>query len=839
MPDHYNDAEREMNDETEGLSIVELLHILRIRMAWIIVTFILVVAAAVAYLYWVTPMYESNITVLVESLNKGTTMESMLLGETTQKISTEVELTLSRTNIRQALEKLDLSKYTDPDGNLYSSYTDAEGNPNALDRLQGRMKENTSVTAVKDTNIVRITVRDANKVFAADFANAIASSYNELLGSIAKNSKTAQKEFIQSQIPVNETTLQEAADALGAFREASNFIQLSDKSQILSEKIAYFQLRREPLMLQKQEAAIAAAGYQEYLSGASLAPVTLVQLNADETMKSLIKSYKGLLEESILYQAITGTEADTQNTTRMFDLQSSISLKEKGILDRVTALVSAPASGDVQIAKARKEYAKYVHQQLLTESEIEVLLKIENSFSDELSQLPQLERRLLDLQREVEVYETLKMRLMELLEEVKIAEASVARSVTVVDPAIVHDNPVSPNVMLILAVAVLLGGALGVLIAILREMSDISIKDESILRKILGPHRPLLGWIPLLSFDTTRDFPSLVVYNNPLSFMSERYKLIANNITFGSYTQDQRVFSITSTGMGEGKTTVSANIATALAMNNQKVLIIDGDLRLPQVSGFFNLKKLRRGLVDVITKGISVEDVIVQPIEDLKRLHILPPGKLPPLPSAIFNSPAYSSLLDYLLGIYDYIIIDTPPLLFASELMAIAKHVDGLAVNVRAGVTAKGGLRELLDNLEMGNVTILGAIFNGVIESKMGHYSGGGYSYRGYSYSKKYYDTRQDENDGKQATMIEKGSYRKIFTRDLTKREKNRNVGEREALYPYREGNDPFYTEEIDTDKEDGEEEDLLSAIEHDVHSIGKAARSRQGSNTSDTIADK
>ncbi len=338
--------------------------------------------------------------------------------------------------------------------------------------------------------------------------------------------------------------------------------------------------------------------------------------------------------------------------------------------------------------------------------------RIEDSFSAELSQLPKLERQLLDLQREVEVYETLRMRLMELLEEVKIAEAAVARSVTVVDPAIVHDRQVSPNVMLILAVAVLLGGALGILLAILVEMLDITIKDENMLRKIIGQNRPLLGWIPLLKFDDTVDFPSLIVYNNPLSFEAERYKLIANNISFGLYNKEQRVFSITSSGMGEGKTTVTANIATAMAMNNQKVLLIDGDLRLPQVSGFFNLKKAKQGLVDVITKGLSVEDVIVQPIEDLSHLHILPPGKLPPLPSAIFNAPAYAALLDYLLGIYDYILIDTPPLLFASELMAIAKHVDGIAVNVRAGVTVQGGLRELLDNLDMGEVTVLGAIFS-------------------------------------------------------------------------------------------------------------------------------
>jgi len=830
MLDSRNDSAMDMMEDTEGLSIAELLHILKTRMRWIIVTFLFVMAAASGYLYYVTPQYESSVTLLVDSLQKGSDIESVLLGQSTQKISTEVELTLSRTNIQQALELLDLSQYRDEEGNPYTFYD-----------LQARVKSNTSVTTVKDTNIVRITVRDQNKVFAADFANALASSYNDLLGSIAKDSKTVQKEFIQTQIPLNEAALKKAADALGAFREASNFIQLSDKSKVLSEKIAYFQLRREPLVLQKQEASITSGGFLAYLEGAGYTVPSIEQLTRDPSMESLIKSYEGLLEEKILYEAISSTEFDSQNTARMFELQSAISQKAKSLLDRTNLLVASDSVSGPEVLQLQREYAKSIHQQILTDSEIQVLTKIENSFSQELSQLPQLERQLLDLQREVEVYEALRMRLMELLEEVKIAEAAVARSVTVVDEAIVHNNPVSPNVMLILAVAVLLGLALGVLLAIAREMSDVTIKDESILRKIIGSNRPLLGWIPLLSYDNSMEYPSLIVHNNPLSFESERYKLIANNISFGMYNGQQRVFSISSSGMGEGKTTVTANIGTAMAMNNQKVLLIDGDLRLPQLAGFFNLKKSKQGLVDVVTKGLSVEEVIVQPIDDLQFLHILPPGKLPPLPSAIFNSPAYAALIDYLLGIYDYILIDTPPLLFASELMAIAKHVDGLAVNVRAGISTKGGVKELLDNLDMGGVNVLGAIFNGVIESKMGgHYSGGRYyAYKGYSYNKQYYNTRQGENGGKHATVMDKGSYRKIFLRDLSSREKARHLGEKEPIYPYRNSSDPFVVTEAAREDWNEVETDILAVIEEDSDAVGKVQRSRQGGDTSDTIADK
>lgn len=821
--DTFSDNQQELSGEQEGLSISELFHILKTRLPWIIITFIVVVAGAFVYLQTIVPMYESEVTLLVDSLQKGTDIESVLLGQNTQKISTEVQLTLSRTNITQALKSLDLSLYKTEDGEDYT-------NPSVL----GNIKERTTVSTIKDTNIVSITVRDQNKVFARDFANALAESYDSLLGAIARNSKTVQKEFIQSQIPLNEQELKRAADQLGLFREESNYIQLSDKSKLLSEKIAYFQLRREPLMLQLQEANIAANGYRTILDEASFPIVSKEDVYSNASLLKILDSYKVLLKEKVLYEAIA--EGIPENNVRLFELDSALALSTKRMLDIINSLQLNSQINEASVLFAAREYSKLLHQQILTETEISVLANIESSFADELSQLPQLERTLLDLQREVQVYETLRMRLMELLEEVKIAEAAVVGSVTVVDSAMVRDTPVSPNALLILAVAVLLGGALGVLLAIVREMADITIKDEGVLKKIVGYNRPLLGWIPLMQYNNEETYPGLVVNNSPLSFESERYKLVANNIAFGTLQQSQRVFSITSAGMGEGKTTLVTNIATSMAMNGSKVLLLDGDLRLPQLSAFYNLRKAPKGLVDVVTRKIAVEEVITQPLEHVPSLHLLSPGILPPLPSAIFNSPQYVALLDYLLDIYDYVLIDTPPLLFASELMAIAKHADGIAINVRAGITTKGALQELIDNLELGGVNILGVIFNGVIESKMGgHYSGGRYyAYRGYSYTKRYYsdryDTGKDPKRKKEQTTRTRGSYRKNFLRDLAKREQDRHLGTLVPIYPYIDKADPFAPIETEEKKRTQENktqvvDDFLGAIEADIFSSGKSER--------------
>jgi succinoglycan biosynthesis transport protein ExoP len=360
-------------DNQEGMSIAELFHILKNRFWWIVLVFVLVVGASVFYLNNVTPLYDSEVTILVESLAKGGDFESMLLGQSGAKIATEVELILSRTNLNKALEELDLNNYKTIDGVLYSQGSATRG-----------LKERTNVTTVKDTNIVRIKVTDQNPAFARDFANALAASYNELLGSIARTNKTVQKEFIESQIPVNEQQLKIAADNLGKFREESNFIQLSDKSKLLSAKIAYFQLQREPLELQLKEADLIIENYQDRLAFVNNNFPFFKKVLNDKKIVSLYNSYKESNREQLLYQAIQ--EGISENKERLFVLQSSLNQNSKAILDQINAIM-----GDYKVNLDPLEVvnfdqlAKAYHQKLITKATIEVLEVIEDSG---VSQLP-------------------------------------------------------------------------------------------------------------------------------------------------------------------------------------------------------------------------------------------------------------------------------------------------------------------------------------------------------------------------------------------------------------------------------------------------------------------
>jgi Mrp family chromosome partitioning ATPase len=214
---------------------------------------------------------------------------------------------------------------------------------------------------------------------------------------------------------------------------------------------------------------------------------------------------------------------------------------------------------------------------------------------------------------------------------------------------------------------------------------------------------------------------------------------------------------------------------------------------------------------------MSAEEAIVQPLEDIPFLHVLPPGILPPLPSAIFTAPEYMVLLDHLLEIYDYILVDTPPLIFASELMAIAKHVDGLVVNIRAGITTKGAFRELLDNLD-----IVG--YQGSYYAKR-YYEGHGIS-EGETEAEGKGKGRKHQKHSKKNTKVSRG-YRYNFIKDLKLREKARGIGTISAMHPFIDKNDPFASTTPEKQRAqvvapiEGAA-DFLEAVERDPRSSGR-----------------
>ena len=773
MENNSEDEKRDIRytgerNQDQEISITQLLGIVKQRRVWIYVFFVLAVAAAFVYLHFTNPTYNASATALVEPISNATSIESLLTTSTSSsKIDTEVQLITSTTNLQNALDRLDLTKYTDPDGVKYSDRN-----------LKGAsFSKKVSVKTVSSTKVISLTVEDGNPQFCADFANAILDAYTDMLTKIAKNSKSAQREFLEMQIPETEALLEEASLRLSDYKEQSGITQMTEKSKLLTAKIASFQLLTEPLKLQLIESENLMSGLNPDGKLPSLAEVS--ELPA---IRKLTDEYIANNKELIMYQNVESSEG----SSRIYVLENTLAAKEKEVLNAVTAHVGAE----------NQAYAKALTDHICVTAAIDSIQSVISLFDEELADFPLMERKLLEYTRDVEIYQSLLLSLRQLLEETKMVEAAVVGNVNIIDSAVTPDHPVAPRKVMILAIAVVGGVVLGVLFGLFLEFTDDSIRSEDSVHQIFGRDLPSLGWTPYIK-DIDKvglEYPALFVLNDPEANVSERFRSIANNIVY-SIPKKLQVLSINSSDMSEGKTTIICNVAASYALTGKKVLLIDGDFRKPAIEPFFNLKRSKVGFVDAVVKGLPLEQCIVRPVAKIPNLHLLPPGMGTRNPNALYNSEKFGEVLDKLKTVYDYIIIDCPPLSYGSEFTHLAKHLDGFVLNIRAGVSSKKALSSLAVDLEFIKAPLLGYIYYGVVAKNQSSYSHYG-SYSSYGYGKGHYGygygygRHYGYGYGSEHKTIYKegsGSYRKLHIQEL-KRRKSVTYGKREPVLAFAEG---------------------------------------------------
>ncbi|MCH3916738.1 MAG: polysaccharide biosynthesis tyrosine autokinase [Spirochaetia bacterium] len=743
----------ENNIEEEGISLSELFHIFRERFRWFLLVLILSMGAAVAYLYFVIPTYQATVSVLVDPVQKSSSLEdlmsSSLTGGSSTKIQTEVALLTSRKTLSSALATLDLSSYTNADGESYATFY----------KLPDDVSHIISVSNASDTNIVKISVTDENPQFARDFANAIAKSYDDLLTSIAKSSKTVQREFLEKQIPANEADLETASDKLAAYKESTGIDQLTQQAQTLVTQIAYFDLRKHPLEYQKTQAKDEIDKLVKAYSSKGVTADLLGNATTTQSFKALEENYRSADRELVMYEVLvsnqtTGTAetaAVSDVMTRSATLSAAVTQFYNSMLDDIRHFVDTKTTG-VPEADLRN-YVTAVVTYATCQIKLEVLDANGQQYKDNLDRLPAMERDLANLQRNVTVLQTVGVQLRQMLEEVKLTEAAVNGNVTIIDQAVLPEHPVSPNKLLVLAVAFLLGCALGLLLCLFIDHEDNTVKNVDQIKEIVGNEIPVLGWVPMLKTFLNEDsldpktgkphkFPLLSVYNDPNSFESERYKTIVSNLLYGGHQQGNKTLAVTSCGMSEGKTTLMFNCALCLAQLGKKVLLIDGDLKAPKVENSFKLKRVKVGMVDCIMTGENLEYSIIRPLDDVPNMHILPPGRLPLVTTTVFSNSRFDSMIKALSSYYDYILIDAPPLINASELLLISNKVDSVMINVRAGISTKASLYDLIEALEGVSFKIRGVVLNactpeaGHSSSRYSRSYGNRYGYGNYGYGK-------------------------------------------------------------------------------------------------------
>ena len=287
-----------------------------------------------------------------------------------------------------------------------------------------------------------------------------------------------------------------------------------------------------------------------------------------------------------------------------------------------------------------------------------------------------------------------------------------ALKVSVVTPASVPSSPSSPNTVLNLAAGVVLGLTLGVLAALARETFDTRVRDAGVLAELTD--LPVLGSVPAWAAKSGR----VVVTTAPHSPAAESFRQLRTNLEFlrvagedEGHPAGGHVLAVTSSLSAEGKSTVAANLAVSLAETGARVLLVDADLRRPAVADVLGIEG-GVGLTTVLA-GQATVDQIVQDWGP-NGLQVLPSGAVPPNPAELLASPAMRRFVAELRTAYDYVVIDTTPVLPVADASVLSRVVDGVVVVANARRVRRGQLVQCLGDLSRVSANVLGVVLNQV-----------------------------------------------------------------------------------------------------------------------------
>jgi len=310
------------------------------------------------------------------------------------------------------------------------------------------------------------------------------------------------------------------------------------------------------------------------------------------------------------------------------------------------------------------------------------------------------------------------------LETLRLSKAQSTPTVMQVETANKPTTPISPKPVQ----SALLAAAIGLFVtagfAFLVEFLDDTLKTPDDIKDLLDT--PVIGFIGELKNNPKQGEDSLGVFvaKNPRSPVAEAFRSLRTNLEYSSVDDPARIILVTSSGESEGKSTVAANLAIVEAQSGKNVIIIDADMRRPKVHVQFN-KSNRRGLSDVVTGKLRIEDV-VKTYDQVENLSIITCGTIPPNPSELLGSERMSQTLKDLEERFDLVVIDTPPMI-VSDAQILSGKVDGVIFVVIPGQTRAIAALRPIEELHRIGSHVLGIVANKIPKSRDYYY--GGYNY--------------------------------------------------------------------------------------------------------------
>lgn len=380
--------------------------------------------------------------------------------------------------------------------------------------------------------------------------------------------------------------------------------------------------------------------------------------------------------------------------------------------------------------KLAEASAKYTNEHPVMEqmnAQLGAINKKIAELNSTLKQLPDLQRRYLQLYREVEVKQQLYTALLNSYQQLRIAKAGEIGNVRVVDTAVLPIEPIKPKKLQILILAIFLGGFLGTLLALLRNMMRSGIKDADQIENELDlpvyatvPRSPVQnGYIKLAK--KKKYIPILAVKNSD-DIAIESLRSMRTAIHFALSNARNNIVMISGPAPEVGKSFISTNLAAILAQSQKRVLLIDADLRRGYIHKYFN-QTPQPGLSEYLNKQVNLNQVIKA--TDIPGLDLLTRGKSPVNPSELLSTPLFGEMLTQLSSQYDHILIDTSPILAVTDGIIISQHAGVNLLIARYAQTQMKELELTVNRFEQAGVKVNGVILNDIQRSSAGY----GYNY--------------------------------------------------------------------------------------------------------------
>jgi polysaccharide biosynthesis transport protein len=736
-----------------------LLRIVKRRLKWIVGVILLCLIAALIITALTTPIYQATSTV---ELNKSNgTAEIGVAGILSQQLEndesglqidlqTETAIiqgdSLALAVIQQlGLDKRDAAKSNgEPDSERGLSLDDS---PRRRAHLLTGFKDALKVHTIRGTRLIQVSYDSHDPKEAAIVANAIIEMYKSQYLQSHYTATSEASQWLTRQLAELKANVEESEKKLTDFEKETGIISLdlmpsdsgSSPGGIHSVVIQKLDVLNQDLTTAEANRIEKEAIYKLVQTGNGAIILGLENDPLAVQSKSLVLTQGGgttnlqALEAQENQLMITISQASTNygpNNRHLQDLQNQLrALKEQMAqeMKRLTELAQA----DFQLAKQMEtELRRRFEEQQAAASKL-------NEKTVQFAVLSQ------EAYSRKKLYEDLFTR----LQEANVSAGLKATNITVVDPARSQASPVRPKRLANLAMGMFFGVFFGLSAAFAAESLDRTVSDPLEVEEITG--RPVIGVIPSFttgglrygarllhqarhlrnlpeSTDTKGSgAPTVWMMEHPDSAAAEGFRVLRTSIMLSSAGGAPKVILVTSCVPGEGKTTVTTNLAVAFAQHDRRVIIIEADMRRPNLKSPLEHRP-DVGLSNVLAGSCSSDEAIIRGVY-VSNLDILHAGVRPPMPSEILGSTAFDELLGYLRSRYDVILVDSPPAILVTDAVAISTKSDAVLWVAQAGVVTRPFLGRAMHTIERNGMPVIGFVMNRMTKTL------GGYEY-GYEY---------------------------------------------------------------------------------------------------------